>query len=639
MNLPVADPQSFEKRSPRFIAILIVAALIGSVFQINFLIFFHRNWFALGRVPIDIAGLFGTEHSTAAAMQSVSGPERIHFIQQQVRNDQEPLGTRRFDCKSFSPTEDRQARVDATIELPRNSRPWLVPDGDSLWIVCQHEVRKIGGTAREERLEVESPRDAQANSDDWSLADGHLEYVKSGLFGVARVSLVDGKWIMTGVNKLPVPQLVPTWNVGGIIVDTLAGSFKSDMLQAVRDGSNIHLFALFDTTLLYRANVELESPPKRSTRRNNAPIQIDWSASALFPENVPFNAEGWSVLTTSLATPVVVVPQLVGPPVVKPQRWYPFLVEGTPAVIVIDESTAPRPTGRAFRRDGDHWSEFGQCSFEFGTEQYSLVTGADSVNTHFLTATSLGGWSCYKIDATGFHRERASGPFDGLRPALERELRFLREIVRNALIATLILGTVASLLMRFATNPNYESGHSRVRLASLWRRGFARAVDLGLIGLSLVPLGMVSLLWIDWPAWLEALNLRLDHPSIGHVWWLILACAAWLLTMMALLGVVQGRYGITPGKWLCGLRVLGTTLKPCGFARSAVREIVFFVDSIYLFCWTPGIVSIALTNRRQRLGDLVADSLVVEARSLKAHPAAQPVSSEIGRCPSSLHSQ
>ena len=44
----------------------------------------------------------------------------------------------------------------------------------------------------------------------------------------------------------------------------------------------------------------------------------------------------------------------------------------------------------------------------------------------------------------------------------------------------------------------------------------------------------------------------------------------------------------------------------------------FFVDSISLFCWTPGIVSIALTNRRQRLGDLVADTVVVETRSMKS---------------------
>ena len=380
------------------------------------------------------------------------------------------------------------------------------------------------------------------------------------------------------------PRSVSTWNVRGTTVDTLAGIHNPGTIQVVRSGSKIHLFVLFGRTLLHRADVELESPPPPLLRASdNPPIETGWSISALFPENVPFNAVGWSILTTSLPVPVVVVPLVSTGPTLKTQKWYPLIVEGAPAVIVIDESTAPRPTGRAFRRVEDQWSEFAQCPFEFGTEQYSLVTGDDSSRTHFLTATSLGGWHCDKLDASGFHRVRTSGPFDGLRPSIECELRGLWEIVRNALVATLILGTVTSLLLRFATNPVYEIGHSRVRLASLWRRGLARGIDLGLIGLSLIPLGWMSLSGIDWPAWLEALNLRLHHPSHDHVRWLILAGVAWLLTMIALLSVVQGRYGITPGKWLCGLRTLRTTLKPCGFARSLVRETVLLT-----FCFFAG---------------------------------------------------
>ena len=73
MSLPDTDPQSFEKRSGRFIAVLFVAALFGSVFQINFLVNFHRNWFVMGRVPIDIAGLFATEHHAAAARHPPDG--------------------------------------------------------------------------------------------------------------------------------------------------------------------------------------------------------------------------------------------------------------------------------------------------------------------------------------------------------------------------------------------------------------------------------------------------------------------------------------------------------------------------------------------------------------------------------------
>ena len=76
--------------------------------------------------------------------------------------------------------------------------------------------------------------------------------------------------------------------------------------------------------------------------------------------------------------------------------------------------------------------------------------------------------------------------------------------------------------------------------------------------------------------------------------------------------VTQAKWEITPGKWLCRLRTVRTSLRPCGFARSLAREIVFFVDCGNFICWTPGILSIALTDHRQRLGDLVADTIVVE---------------------------
>ena len=33
MNLPTTDPQTFAKRGPRFIAVLFVAAVFGSLFQ------------------------------------------------------------------------------------------------------------------------------------------------------------------------------------------------------------------------------------------------------------------------------------------------------------------------------------------------------------------------------------------------------------------------------------------------------------------------------------------------------------------------------------------------------------------------------------------------------------------------------
>jgi uncharacterized RDD family membrane protein YckC len=100
---------------------------------------------------------------------------------------------------------------------------------------------------------------------------------------------------------------------------------------------------------------------------------------------------------------------------------------------------------------------------------------------------------------------------------------------------------------------------------------------------------------------------------VRAVWLLMM----WLCTFGTVLVMAQGRWGITPGKWCCGLRTVQSSLRPCGFAKSLVREVVLWGDACGFLCWAPGLLSIALTNKRQRLGDLVADTLVVDASSMK----------------------
>ena len=74
--------------------------------------------------------------------------------------------------------------------------------------------------------------------------------------------------------------------------------------------------------------------------------------------------------------------------------------------------------------------------------------------------------------------------------------------------------------------------------------------------------------------------------------------------------VLEGRYGRTPGKRALGLAVVRTDGTPCTYRAAAVRTALRPVD------WLPagylaGLAAIGLTERRQRLGDLLADTLVV----------------------------
>jgi uncharacterized RDD family membrane protein YckC len=68
--------------------------------------------------------------------------------------------------------------------------------------------------------------------------------------------------------------------------------------------------------------------------------------------------------------------------------------------------------------------------------------------------------------------------------------------------------------------------------------------------------------------------------------------------------------GRTPGKRWNGLRVVMASGGPVGLRASAVRNLVRLLEGLPLW-YAPAIVSILVTRRNQRLGDLAADTLVV----------------------------
>src|SRR5688572_30008099 len=77
----------------------------------------------------------------------------------------------------------------------------------------------------------------------------------------------------------------------------------------------------------------------------------------------------------------------------------------------------------------------------------------------------------------------------------------------------------------------------------------------------------------------------------------------------------QGR---SLGKRVCGLRVVDSRGLPITFQQSFVRNIVRVIDSAPILYGLGGLVSM-LDPRRRRLGDLIADTLVIEE-----HRAADP---------------
>ena len=138
-------------------------------------------------------------------------------------------------------------------------------------------------------------------------------------------------------------------------------------------------------------------------------------------------------------------------------------------------------------------------------------------------------------------------------------------------------------------------------LAQLWRRVLAAWIDLLII--SIPPC-----LWI--------IGVLSDVGNRYHVesWyqqylWLEWLPWAWLLFVFLYYGVNEALGGATPGKRLLGIRVVMTDGSPCSPSASALRNLVRFLDALFL--WWLGALAALLTKRRQRLGDLLAHTMVV----------------------------
>lgn len=170
------------------------------------------------------------------------------------------------------------------------------------------------------------------------------------------------------------------------------------------------------------------------------------------------------------------------------------------------------------------------------------------------------------------------------------------------MLSPLILVIIVSFLM--STYRITEYTHDRVvrTFAPLWRRGFAQVFDGVLIGgPQLIALGYVF-------AQMFSGSVPVPAPWIPLT---MFGGFCWSGLFLVIFSFLEGRYGQTPGKWLFGIEVIGDDLAYCGFGRGLLRNLLKVVDGFFNFM--VGILLIALTEHWQRVGDMVASTIVVQA--------------------------
>ena len=263
--------------------------------------------------------------------------------------------------------------------------------------------------------------------------------------------------------------------------------------------------------------------------------------------------------------------------------------------------------------DGQPFAETNAISFE----NFQVVAGDDEA-TVFVDTFPPGGCRQIPLTAAGFGTPKggAGGMFDMF--GMLGKSYWTGAIIGNLIPLALMIGLVLAghVLMARHRDLRYCFGHDTVRLGSLGRRSVARIIDT--IIYSTPFYATVGWIWFvygfDFQKLVDAFMADVRR-GITMVLVGVLGLLAYGLLTVIVMGTLEGWYGWSPGKLLCGLRVVRTNFQKCGALRGVLRQILLIVDGF--FNYLVGIALIGLLPKCQRVGDLVSDTIVVEADSLR----------------------
>lgn len=108
--------------------------------------------------------------------------------------------------------------------------------------------------------------------------------------------------------------------------------------------------------------------------------------------------------------------------------------------------------------------------------------------------------------------------------------------------------------------------------------------------------------------------LRLgDSAWVVHGGRLLIEFGPALTWFIVVYGLVQGLTGGTPGKLVCGLRVVHPDGRPVGIGASLLRSVLWIVDG-FPYVLGPVVGGVAMVSARghRRVGDQAADTIVVD---------------------------
>ncbi|MBC8113564.1 MAG: RDD family protein [Candidatus Saccharimonas sp.] len=472
-------------------------------------------------------------------------------------------------------------------------RGW-VTDGERLWGIGDREVLETDGTT----TVTHRPKRLLNAQTGWAfLYEGCPAVLDRDLSDTERLLvLVDGEWEDKGQIAAPPGSgsrqaLVFDERIGGAILVPPATGLPR-YTKVVPVGETYHLFQLHfwgqKGSIYYREGLDL-----RATPADDSP------PSALDPINAPAESAGWTCLNIECNPYFFGFGTLHRAPLFggfEGEFWKPSEKNGTQTTRFAMSKNQADPRL---------------------TRGITFVSQPDGPEIYALAMSQSWGVDVFRYDgerltAMPYHIEGAA------QWMVRFWTRFVLKVLGVASVGTVLLLVIGSCLLPKANEASHSFGLTTVQLAPLGRRCLAKGIDLTLL---ITPV-VVQMAWLLSIADSETLYTEVTlfsfqyHPEpaqeLGR---LMLPASCWAVTVFLAIVRYEGRYGVTPGKWLCGVRTLRTTLRPCGFARALLRELLMWFDAPLLLTVIPGMTSLLCTDRRQRIGDLIADTIVVDHRA------------------------
>jgi len=294
------------------------------------------------------------------------------------------------------------------------------------------------------------------------------------------------------------------------------------------------------------------------------------------------------------------------------------------------------------RQPDGHWKVLG--GLEPSTQEFewdSLLTGP-SERSYVCRQSSewWGRFTFYPIDSDTIQPAQFALPGDE-QMYLNRWGRFFGGLIL-AWVAHVVVLIWGQQLCQSSTS-EYAFGIDKVTLAPLGRRGCAFLLDATVI-LLLFAVSLTihaTILEVKWDRNPDRkISRALMHAEMNIDSWLNVGdCLSdpneafgrprsskqfFSLLLTVVIDTVlplwlyrtyrEGKTGRTFGKRLTGIQTVRLTLRPCGFARALVRSAMSLVDFTLLITPFPATISMMLSPYRQRIGDRIADTLVIQSR-------------------------